>query len=141
MFTEMQKKKALVVELRDSPSTELEYDTLNRFLMVTFGSTVHNFGNFMCVALEKIFFGREQVVLFGGSGQVIVDTKALLVIEQDSWKKFFVERSGQALGDFVVQVGLAVGSVIVQANVNNVRRHGRTVDLTNSWNYLPNFIA
>jgi hypothetical protein len=128
--TEVAINWVLVLELRDLPSTELKYDTFNRLLMVTFGSTVHDFSNVMSVVLEQIFFGREQVVLFGGSSQVVIDTKALLVIEQDSWKKLFVERSGQALGDFIVHVGLAVGSAIAQADVNNVSRHGRTIGFT-----------
>ena len=40
--TEMAINWALVPELRDSPGAELKYDTFNRLLMVTFGSTVDN---------------------------------------------------------------------------------------------------
>ena len=86
------------------PSTKLENDTPDGMMIPIFVSAMHDLDNVICVILQKGFFGTKGVVLLGMGGDLVVEVKTLLVIEQKQWKGLLADRSGETLDDLVTDV-------------------------------------
>ncbi len=105
------------------PGPKLEYDTLHRLILLT----VHNSHDIICVLFQKVFFGREYVVIVDAGGDLVENTQTLVIIQQKLRKDLLTCRSREALDDFVTDVNLTIGGITVEAHVNDVCRHENDV--------------
>src|SRR6266702_6126977 len=76
------------------------------------------------MTLEEVFFGREQVILVGMNGNFVVNAEPLLIIKQKCWESLLTIGPQETFDDIGTDVGLTVRSLIVQAYINDTRRHG-----------------
>ena len=113
-------KEELITNL---PSPKLEYDALHRLILFT----VHNSYDIICVPLQKVFFGREYVVIVDAGGDLVENAQTLVIIQQKLRKDFLACRPRKTLDDFVTDVNLAIGGIAVEADVNDVCRHENDV--------------
>jgi hypothetical protein len=101
------------------PGPKLEYDALHRLILLT----VHNSYDIICVPLQKVFFGREYVVIVDAGGDLVENAQALVIVQQKLWKDLLTCRSRETLDDFVTDVNLTIGGIAVEADVNDACRH------------------
>jgi hypothetical protein len=108
----------------DLPSAELEYNALDRSVVISCMPIVHDANDLICITLEEGFFSGEQVILVGVDGDFVVNAKTLLVIEQKCWESLLTTGLQETFDDIMTDVCFTVGSFIVQAYINDTRRHG-----------------
>lgn len=100
----------------DLPSTKLEYDAFDWLIVLT----VHDSSDIMCVCPQKGFFGRKYVVIVDPGGYLVENAEAFLIVQQNLREDLLAGRSRETLDDFVTDVDLTVGGLIVEADVNDV---------------------
>jgi len=116
-------KKELITIIINLPGAKLEHDALHRLILLT----VHNSYDIICVPLQKVFLGREYVVIVDASGDLVENAQALVIIQQKLWKDLLTCRSRETPGDFVTDVNLTIGGITVEAHVNDACRHEKDV--------------
>ena len=88
---------------------------------------MHDLYDIICVPLQNVVFGREQVVVVGGGGDLVEHAQTLVIVQQKLRNNLLTSRSRETLDDFVTDVYLTIGGTGVEAHVNNVRRHENEV--------------
>jgi hypothetical protein len=116
---------AQCLELVNLPSTKVEYDTPYGMIVLILVLALHDLDNVMCMLLEKRFFGMEYVVFRDLGVDLVENAKALLIVQQKLRKALLVHRPGETLDDLLTDVNLAVRSLMVKADVDDVFRHER----------------
>ncbi len=101
------------------PGPKLEYNAFHRLILLT----VHNSYDLTCVPLQKVFLGREYVVIVDPGGNLVENAKTLVIVQQKLGKDLLARRSRETLDDFVTDVNLTIGGFLVEADVNDACRH------------------
>jgi hypothetical protein len=108
---------------KNLPSAELEYNALDRTVVIIFEPIVHDLNNFICMTLEEVFFSRKQVILVCVNGDFVVNAETLLIIKQKRWEGLLTAGPQETFDDIMTDVCFTVGSFIVQTHINDTRRH------------------
>lgn len=106
----------------DLPGTKFENDTLDGLIVLISVSALHDSDDNIRVLHQKIVFSREEVVVVD-SGDLVINAKAVLIIQQKFREDLLVHGSRETLNDLVTDIDITVSDLVAQANVNDVRRH------------------